>query len=72
MLCYSFPWPRVPASNAKVSSWLEPLLHLVDKIMSYVFPHTTEQDSQPIVALISKQVIPYQTRGDTCCPGAST
>jgi hypothetical protein len=35
-------------------------------------PHSTEQDTQPIAFLISKQVIPYQTRGDTCCPGVST
>jgi hypothetical protein len=72
MLCYDFPWPRVPASNAKVSSWLEPLLHLVDQITFCVFPHTAEQDSQPITAIISKQAVPFQTRGDTCCPGVST
>jgi hypothetical protein len=26
----------------------------------------------PTVPLISKQVIPYRTRGDTYCPGVST
>jgi hypothetical protein len=72
MLCYGFPWPRVLACHAKVSSWVEPLLHLVGQITFCVFPHTTEQDSQLIAALISKQAIPYQTRGDTCCPGVST
>jgi hypothetical protein len=72
MLCYGFPWPWVPTSSAKVSSYLEPLLHLVDEIMFCVFPHTTEQDSQPIAALISKEVITYETRGGTCCPGVST
>jgi hypothetical protein len=72
MLCYGFPWPRVPASSAKVSSWLESLLHLVDQITSSDFPHIAEQDSQPTTSLISKQVIPYQTHGDTCCPGVST
>jgi hypothetical protein len=72
MLCYGFTVTRVPASNAKVFSWLEPLLHLVDQITSDVFSYTTEQDSQPIAALISKQVIPYRTRGDTCCPRLST
>jgi hypothetical protein len=35
-------------------------------------PHSTEQDTLPIVFLISKQVVPYQTRGGTCCPGVST
>jgi hypothetical protein len=32
-------------------------------------PHSIEQDTQPITFLISKQVIPYQTRGGTYCPG---
>jgi hypothetical protein len=72
MLCYSFPWPWVPTSTAKVSSWLEPLLHLMDQITSCVFPHTAEQDSQSTTSLISKQAIPYQTCGGTCCPGVST
>jgi hypothetical protein len=67
-----FPWPRVPTSNAKVSSWLRPLLHLVDQVRFYIFPHTTEQDSQAIAALISKHVVPYWTRGGTCCPKVST
>jgi hypothetical protein len=35
-------------------------------------PHSTERDTQPIAYLISKQVIPYWTRGGTCCPGEST
>jgi hypothetical protein len=35
-------------------------------------PHSTEHDTQPIAYLISKQVIPYQTHGGTCCPGVST
>jgi hypothetical protein len=72
MLCYDFFWPRVPACSAKVSSYLESLLHLVDQIIFCVFPHTIEQDSQPTIALISKQVVPYWTRGGTCCLGVST
>jgi hypothetical protein len=35
-------------------------------------PHSTEHDTQPIAYLISKQVIPYRTRGGTYCPGVST
>jgi hypothetical protein len=35
-------------------------------------PHTTEHDTQPIAYLISKQVIPYRTRGGTYYPGVST
>jgi hypothetical protein len=72
MLCYGFPWPRVPACSAKVFSYLKPLLHYMDQITFRVFPHTTEQDSQPTTTLISNQVIPYQTRGGTCYPGMST
>jgi hypothetical protein len=72
MLCYSSPMTRVPTSSAKVSSLLEPLLHLVDQNMSCVFPHTSEQDSQPTTSLISMQAIPYQTCCITCCPGVST
>jgi hypothetical protein len=33
-------------------------------------PHSIEHGTQPIVFLISKQVIPYWTHGGTCCPGA--
>jgi hypothetical protein len=35
-------------------------------------PHSTEHDTQPIAHLISKQAIPYRTRGSTCCPRVST
>jgi hypothetical protein len=55
-----------------------PLLHrVVRHFTKYVTlydvnPHSTEQDTLPIVFLISKQVVPYQTRDDTCCPGVST
>jgi hypothetical protein len=30
-------------------------------------PRTTEQGTFPEAILISKQVVPYQTRGGTCC-----
>jgi hypothetical protein len=40
MLCYGSPATRVPASNAKISSWLKPLLHLVDQItLTYSIPN---------------------------------
>jgi hypothetical protein len=35
-------------------------------------PHSTGHDTQPIAYLISKQAVPYRTRGGTCCPGVST
>jgi hypothetical protein len=34
--------------------------------------HSSEQGTLPTSSLISKQVVPYRTRGDTCCPGVST
>jgi hypothetical protein len=34
-------------------------------------PHSTKHDTQPIACLISKQAVPYWTRGGTCCPGVS-
>jgi hypothetical protein len=37
-----------------------------------VIPHSMEQDTLPIVFLMSRQVVPYQTRGGTCCPRVST
>ena len=34
--------------------------------------HSFEQGTLPTASLISKQVVPYRTRGDTCCPRVST
>jgi hypothetical protein len=34
--------------------------------------HSSEQDTLPTSSLISKQVVLYRTRGDTCCPRVST
>jgi hypothetical protein len=35
-----------------------------------VIPHSSEQDTLPIV--ISNQIVPYRTCGNTCCPRVST
>jgi hypothetical protein len=67
-----FSLTSISACSAKVTSYLEPLLYLMDQITFYVFPHTTEQDSQPTTSLISNQVVPYRTHGGTYCPGVST
>jgi hypothetical protein len=72
MLWYGFPWPWIHACSAKVSTYPEPLLHIVDHHMLCVFPHTIEQDSQPTTTLSGKQVIPYRTRGGTCSHVVST
>jgi hypothetical protein len=34
--------------------------------------HTSEQGTLPTSSLISEQVVPYRTCGDTCYPGVST
>jgi hypothetical protein len=34
--------------------------------------HSSEQGTLPTTSLISKQAIPYRTRGGTYCPGVST
>jgi hypothetical protein len=34
--------------------------------------HSSEQVTLPTASLISKQVIPFRTRGGTCCPEVST
>jgi hypothetical protein len=45
--------------------------HMYD-IKNEAHSHSTEQDTQPIAFQIGKQVIPYRTRGGTCCPGVPT
>jgi hypothetical protein len=77
MLCYGFP-THGPACSAEVSRTKWPLLHHVVQTVhtechkDRSHPHSTEHDTQPIAYLISKQVIPYWTHDDTCCPGVST
>jgi hypothetical protein len=34
--------------------------------------HSSKQGTLPTTPLISKQAVPYQTCGGTCCPGVST
>jgi hypothetical protein len=68
----------VPACSAKVSPQMSPLAPCGSSDSQSVvtkndaIPHSTEQDTQPIAFLISKQAVPYQTRGGTCCPRVST
>jgi hypothetical protein len=72
----------VPACSARVSHtnvpsctmWFRQFTKYVTKTDHKVWchPHSTEHDTQPIAYLIGKQVIPYRTRGGTCCPGVST
>jgi hypothetical protein len=62
------------AKGPSFTTWLRQITKCDARYVTMydVNPHSTEQDTQPIVLLISKQVIPYRTRGGTCCPGVST
>jgi hypothetical protein len=81
MLCYGFPTTdplamlRFPAhSDPFCTMWFRQFKQNVAKTdhKDRSHPHLTEHDAQPIAYLISKQDIPYRTRGGTCCPGVST
>jgi hypothetical protein len=67
-----------PAYSAKVSWINDPSCTMwVRRFTKYVTkydtnPHSTEQDTLPILFLISNQAIPYRTRDGTCCPGVSS
>jgi hypothetical protein len=76
MLCYGFHSKaplavlRIPSKGPPCTVWFGHFTKYDTK--SDVNPHSKEQDTQTIAFLISKQVIPYRTRGGTCCPGGST
>jgi hypothetical protein len=69
MLCYCFPLG--PACSAKISP-IGPSCTMWAWANHRAISHSSEQDTQPIVFLISKQVAPYRTNCGTCCPGVST
>jgi hypothetical protein len=72
----------VLACSAKVSYtnvpsctiWFRQFTKYVTKTDHKVWchPYSTEHDTQPIVFLISKQVVPYRSHGGTCCPRVPT
>jgi hypothetical protein len=49
-----------------------PLLHMWARVSTYTNSHSSEHRTPPIEPLISKKVIPYQTRSGAYCPGVST
>jgi hypothetical protein len=71
VLCYDFP-NKGPTCTAKVFLAKAPLAPCGSQVKYHAIPHSPEQDRQPIVFLISKEVIPYWTCGDTCCPRVCT
>jgi hypothetical protein len=66
---------RFPAQNGpSCTMWFRQFTMNVTKTNHKVWchPHSTDHITQPTTYLISKQVVPYRTRGGTCCPGVST
>jgi hypothetical protein len=71
MIYYDFPWPQTPLAVLRFPLTSGPSYTLWIQITSCVVPHIIKQDLQYISSLISKQVVSYRTRGDTCCPEVS-
>jgi hypothetical protein len=70
MSCFAMVSPIGPACSAKVSPIGPSLQHVG---WAYTIPTLTPpSNTQCIVFLISRKVIPYWTRGGTCCPKLST
>jgi hypothetical protein len=77
VVCHGLLWfyeQTIPTCSAKDSCTNVPFCTMwFRQITKYdANSHSSEQDTQPIAFLISKQVISYQTRGGICCPGVST
>jgi hypothetical protein len=71
MSCFAMIFHKGPACGAKVSHKC-PSCTMWAWAKYHANSYWSEQDTLPIVFLISKQVIPYRTRGGTFCPGVST
>jgi hypothetical protein len=70
-LCYGFP-SQDPACSAKVFPTKASFAPCGSQVKYCTILHSLEQYTQHIVFPISKQTVPYWTRGSTCCPGVST
>jgi hypothetical protein len=55
-----------------VHGTMAPLAPCEPRRITMPISHSSEQGTLPIASLISKQVVPYRTRGGTCCPGVSS
>jgi hypothetical protein len=55
-----------------VRSTTDPLAPCEPRWVTTSISHSSEQGTLPTTSLISKQVVPYWTRGSTCCPWVST
>jgi hypothetical protein len=65
-----FPTQNIPSCTMWFRQFTKNVTKTDHKVWCY--PHSTDHDTHPTAYLISKQVIPYRTRGGTCCPGVST
>jgi hypothetical protein len=82
MLCYGFPHTVAPLAMLRFPThscpfctmWFRQFTKKVTQTghSDRSHPHSTEHDTHSIAYLISKQAVPYRTRGGTCCPGGST
>jgi hypothetical protein len=59
-------------SNYVNSGTMTPLAPCEPRRVTTPISHSSEQGTLPTASLITKQVVPYRTRGDTYCPGVST
>jgi hypothetical protein len=59
-------------SNCANRGTMTPLALCEPRRVTTPISHSSEQGTLSIASLISKQAVPYQTRGDTCCLGVST
>jgi hypothetical protein len=78
MLCYNFLNKRSPLAVLRFPAQTSPLTPCgsgSSQSMITMYGAILTQslhDTQPIAYLISKQVVPYRTRGGICCSGVST
>jgi hypothetical protein len=82
MLCYGFSNKRSPRVVLRIPTQTSPLAPCCSGdsqsiVIKYVTKydailHSTEQDTLPIVFLISRQAVPYRTHDGTCYPMVST
>jgi hypothetical protein len=68
VVCSIIALLRFPGSHGTMT----PLAPCVPGQVTTPNSHSSEQGTLPTASLIIKQAIPYQTRGDICCPGVST
>jgi hypothetical protein len=64
------PAQSIPSCTMRFRQFIKNVTKTDHKVWCH--PHPTEHDTPPIAYLISKQAVPYRTRGATCCPGVST